>query len=186
MADWLGVDMKNDTPCSQCEEPALARGLCASHYGKARRAGELPARQKKISNVDLESKTCDCPTHGVAVRLRIRLRSDGYARYSCRKCDRAAPPTGAPRVRVSKREAHLRRTYGISLAEYQLRIEGQQGCCPICTSKLERPVVDHDHEKGHVRGILCNPCNLGLGFFRDNPVALSRAATYLKRNADPR
>jgi hypothetical protein len=41
-------------------------------------------------------------------------------------------------------------------------------------------VVDHDHETGEVRGLLCNRCNTGLGFFADNRGYMRRALTYLE------
>lgn len=45
---------------------------------------------------------------------------------------------------------------------------------------VEKLVVDHCHEKGIVRGLLCNGCNVGLGAFRDSPHILKRAAEFIK------
>lgn len=53
--------------------------------------------------------------------------------------------------------------------------------CEICGS-VERLRWDHDHQTGSFRGWLCNPCNRGLGHFRDNPDALLAAAEYLRKS----
>ena len=53
--------------------------------------------------------------------------------------------------------------------------------CIICGSD-DKLVVDHDHITGQVRGMLCNPCNLGLGHFKDNVSTLESAIEYLRRN----
>lgn len=55
--------------------------------------------------------------------------------------------------------------------------------CVICgdSGKL---VVDHDHQTGMVRGMLCNHCNRGLGHFRDDPMLLEFAAQYLYASSD--
>lgn len=50
--------------------------------------------------------------------------------------------------------------------------------CVICGS-AEKLVVDHDHATGHIRGMLCNHCNRGLGHFRDDPMLLEFARVYL-------
>lgn len=87
------------------------------------------------------------------------------------------------------KNSSLKRLYGISLNEYNARILAQSNCCPLCNKEFEEgpfgpnsPVVDHCHTHGHVRGIICNECNRGLGYFRDNPTALRKAATYLESN----
>jgi hypothetical protein len=56
--------------------------------------------------------------------------------------------------------------------------------CVICGDADTKLVVDHDHETGAIRGILCNHCNRGLGHFRDDPTLLEFAAQYLYASAD--
>jgi len=46
-------------------------------------------------------------------------------------------------------------------------------------------LIDHDHETGKIRGLLCHRCNTGLGFFLDNPHFLTNAAFYLEKNKCP-
>jgi hypothetical protein len=72
--------------------------------------------------------------------------------------------------------------YGLTLADYDRMFTEQGGVCAIC----RRPSpdgrnlhVDHAHDSGAVRGLLCHDCNRGLGMFRDNPELLSCAARYL-------
>ena len=55
----------------------------------------------------------------------------------------------------------------------------QKGLCAICQTQLEESNIDHDHTTGEVRGLLCTPCNLGIGMFKDNPDVLNRAIRYL-------
>jgi hypothetical protein len=81
------------------------------------------------------------------------------------------------------------RQYGITGRRYEEIFAGQQRRCAICRCILEfgatdrsRPMIDHDHRTGSVRGILCQRCNFGLGFFRDDPALLRQAAAYLEED----
>jgi len=86
------------------------------------------------------------------------------------------------------KDLYLQRIYGVTLQWYQDTLSLQSNCCPLCSKPLifggkinsDSPVVDHDHTTGKVRGIICNECNRGLGYFRDNPEALRKAAKYLE------
>jgi Recombination endonuclease VII len=80
------------------------------------------------------------------------------------------------RVAATKRLS----AYGISAAEFDCFMEKQNGGCAICKEPLNPANVDHDHNSGTVRGLLCAGCNKGLGFFDDNPKLLIRAASYIK------
>lgn len=65
-------------------------------------------------------------------------------------------------------------------AEYQVILARQSGGCAICNAVPEyRLRVDHCHETGRVRGLLCHSCNVGLGWFRDDPKRMRAAVAYL-------
>lgn len=82
----------------------------------------------------------------------------------------------------------LRRLYGIEPEDYSRMLEAQCGGCAICGSTTygyngkEKFAVDHCHETGKVRGLLCGPCNKGLGLFRDDIKTMNRAIAYLRAN----
>ena len=105
-------------------------------------------------------------------------------------------------------EAARRRNYGLTPADIEDLLDAQGGACAICRRRgdvsrsangepiakaaprvaigpKDGPpmclVVDHDHESGIVRGLLCNECNVGLHWFRDDQARLMRAAAYLRR-----
>jgi hypothetical protein len=81
-----------------------------------------------------------------------------------------------------KRNSDLIRTYGITLAQWDVMFAEQGSVCAICltdTPGTKGWMTDHCHTAGHVRGILCSPCNLALGLLKDNPATLAAAITYL-------
>jgi hypothetical protein len=88
-------------------------------------------------------------------------------------------------VKRRKAAAHgkaIERTYGLTAEQYQQLKELQGGACAICQRARgisKRLAVDHDHQTGKVRGLLCGPCNKMLGHARDNPGFFARAIYYL-------
>lgn len=83
------------------------------------------------------------------------------------------------------RNYNLKKEYGISLIDYYRMQIAQDNKCAICgVGHNEIPksfAVDHCHETGKVRGLLCFPCNSALGKFKDDPVLLRKAAEYLEK-----
>jgi hypothetical protein len=71
---------------------------------------------------------------------------------------------------------------GITPQEFVEAYEAQNGKCPICASaiSMENSAIDHNHETGAFRGILCKTCNRALGMFKDSPEILVSASQYLK------
>ena len=83
------------------------------------------------------------------------------------------------------RAGRIQRRFNMSLEEYDNLLNAQNNKCRICgrdfmaTDRLAVPCIDHDHNTGLVRGILCTGCNVGLGFFDDNINSLTAAIEYL-------
>lgn len=80
----------------------------------------------------------------------------------------------------------LKKHYGITSEQYWKLFEAQKGNCACCGQSHElfkrRLHVDHDHETGVIRGLLCTECNPGLGYFQDSVERLEAAVTYLKKS----
>ena len=86
-----------------------------------------------------------------------------------------------PEQREHLRLGHLGR-YGISIDEFESLWNRQNGVCAICGISLKeiKYRIDHDHNTGKVRGLLCISCNTGVGLFKDSPVILTGAVRYLE------
>lgn len=71
----------------------------------------------------------------------------------------------------------------MTIEDYTAILHGQNDGCAICmTGPKHRALdVDHDHQTGKVRGLLCNVCNLAVGYFKDSPALLFRAIDYLTK-----
>lgn len=88
-----------------------------------------------------------------------------------------------PETREAHLEADKRRQrkflYGITAEQFDALVLEQNGCCAVCNKPTEKLCVDHCHESGKIRGLLCNTCNAGIGLLGDTAEALMNAATYL-------
>jgi Recombination endonuclease VII len=123
-----------------------------------------------------------CPDCGVSKSLeefpRNRNCKDGRHPY-CKPCHNARGKESKERLYGGSRHYHLMRRYGIGADEFDELVRRQGGVCVIC-GRPDPEHVDHDHDTGAVRGILCFNCNGGLGQFRDSRDALRAAAEYLE------
>jgi hypothetical protein len=91
---------------------------------------------------------------------------------------------------ANRRAWHMQKLYGITIEEYDARLANQGGVCAICktapvqihgrTGKVFNLSVDHCHETGQVRGILCNDCNRAIGLLGESVELLKSAIRYLE------
>ena len=91
------------------------------------------------------------------------------------------------------RGAELKKTFGITLDQYNQMHAAQSGVCDICkkpetatrNGKVKWLAVDHHHETGKIRGLLCYHCNTAIGKFEENIDAMESAIAYLKKHTTP-
>lgn len=135
--------------------------------------------------------------HGSKCRPCARsIREAFYDQYPDREAERRMKQAEASaewyrRNRDSQaarmRENRIKRQYGLSMQDYADLFASQQGQCSICHTTdpgmgQQTLAVDHDHDTGEVRGLLCHPCNTGIGLLGDNVARLQAAAEYLGRS----
>lgn len=160
-----------------------------SACGLDKSAAEFPWKNRERGQRNGRCKPC----HRVAVKaseerhreaVKARHRTYHEQNRHARNADRRDRYDSA-----HARDGKLRSQFGISLEQYNEMLSRQGGACAIC----ERPesalaangepralAVDHDHDTGAVRGLLCAACNVALGAFGDDPARLRTAAAYIE------
>ena len=142
-----------------------------------------------------EKECCVCNTRKPFTDFfNYKNKNDGKS-YRCKPCDDAArkkwSTKNPERAHLSQRQRNLKCKFGVDLEWYEKQFKKQNYSCAICKSKTNKTSgnrefwnfsVDHCHDSGKVRGILCNNCNRALGLFQDNPELLEKAAEYIKDN----
>ena len=169
--------IKPDTPpgfkvCKHCK---VLKALDEFYTDRKARDGRRP-----------ECKACYLTSHAAryrenprpAIERAQRWRLENPARYQARMQEYAE----SGKKKISDRKSYLKRKYGLTLEQYDAMLEAQGGVCAICRRPRpeERTLhVDHDHDTGAIRGLLCFTCNNALGDFRDEPALFHAAAEYL-------
>lgn len=144
-----------------------------------------------------KSPTKLCPRCGeTKPREEFGQRKGGFTKTYCPPCwaeydrerqrrHRENNPAVREAERVRNRSTTLRRYYGLTVDQYEAMVIAQGGVCAICgglqTHGRQHLDVDHCHETGLIRGLLCSHCNRALGFLFDDPARLRAAIEYLER-----
>jgi hypothetical protein len=137
-------------------------GAIAMHLANDCKIVGSPEAPKQVSRTEGDRQCSSCC---------LWKPADNYStnRTSCRWC---------------KRSRVLFRAYGITQIGFDSLLKSQRGgcaCCGTTTDKLKKNMsVDHCHETGEIRGILCSSCNRGIGFLGDTVSGLERALSYLR------
>jgi len=216
-----------------CNNFTVAKGLCAKHYARFRRHGEVRQTRAKDWGArekhPLYKQWCNIMRHH---KFRMDPRWKDFWVFAkevgekpkekswFKPVDKNAPigpnnfywqkintseDTKAKRARLSEyqktyrvlnmercRNRSLKKDYGITVNDWDTMYAEQNGVCKICgkpESKIDRRLgivrrlsVDHCHETGRVRGLLCADCNTAIGNFKHNPEVLRAAAKYCEEN----
>ena len=108
----------------------------------------------------------------------------------CKKCSREARAGHYHKNKEYLLDYHRFRNYGLTREDYDKMLASQDGTCAICNKKNEMKKskkdayqlsVDHNHDTGEIRGLLCMNCNFGIGNFKDSIEILKEAIKYLER-----
>lgn len=118
-----------------------------------------------------------CNQCGASKPISEFERYSGYTRYQCKTC------------RGKNVDAQRKYRFGITRAQYQAMLEKQYGKCAACgegetmlgrSGTVRELSVDHCHESGSIRGLVCDACNNIMGRAKDDATRLRRVAAYLE------
>lgn len=107
-----------------------------------------------------------------------------------KKSDRTYKTNHADLVRLQKKQSYAQqreiivpKKFGLTPDDFRSMLAGQKGRCGICggANGGRRLCIDHDHQTGQIRGLLCHRCNTSLGLLNDDPLRLLAAVDYLMR-----
>jgi len=129
-----------------------------------------------------DSKVCtkcgiDKPLEKFYVAKKGRLGRFAH----CKVCHNQYRTNNPDHYKQKDRSAHLRRAYGLDEHGFASILASQDGGCAICGKLKAKMCVDHCHQTGAIRGILCGSCNTAIGNLGDNAEGVTRALFYLQK-----
>lgn len=190
-----------------CGRPHKSRGYCQTHYMQYKRGAPVVSEIKPRTPRDLMPDECveagcsdPVKAKGLCKTHYQRLLRRGHTRYHDRKKPAKECSTdGCTKILYSNGVCHShyvhRRKlagYGLTVAGYDQMADLQGNTCAICgrpetmpsvSGEAKRLAVDHCHQSGKVRGLLCSDCNTALGLLQDDPRVILRAADYLLKHS---
>lgn len=150
------------------DRPHRARGMCNACYQSFKLTPEFD-RRGRVRTIN----TCG----------HLDRRHVGHGK--CPACyARHLRETDPKYCKESRKDEEMRRRYGIGTTERDRIIHEQGGECAICRRRFDekrKPHIDHCHEDGYIRGVLCFTCNKALGMFGDNEAGIERVLDYFHR-----
>lgn len=135
--------------------------------------GRLP----KVPNEDGHYRCSKCREYKPPSQFNKSKNQKSGLSYACRAC-----------MKTEVRNYNLPSKYGITTAQFAEKLLAQGGKCACCGGqfqfegyKADRPCVDHNHNTGEVRDLLCGKCNLAAGNVSDSSVKAMQLAKYLEK-----
>lgn len=189
------LSVRLDSDCKLCvaeaRKQAEARARENSASRKRRRENPelmkawLARRRAKYKPVVAEKECSKCKTVKPASAFYRKLINNDGLHSQCRSCVfavsheyyRTIEPHRAGRW---KSASQLKNRYGITLDEYEWLASAQDNKCLICGDKDVLLHVDHCHNSGRIRGLLCRHCNIALGLLRENKAAATEMVRYIE------
>ena len=144
----------------------------------------------------MKKKCCKCKLIKDTTEFNKLSKTKDGLNYKCRECSKkqykkhydSNGKAVLEKCRAWKKnnsskvtDTRFKRLYGITLKQRDAIAKKQGNLCRGCLKEVKL-VVDHNHTTGHVRGLLCQPCNRGLGLLKDSIEIISRLKEYLEES----
>ena len=179
-----------------CSRPASSRGVCKTHYGRAwrwRKLAEDPSYQELRNDQSRALRAKDRAKSRAQSLARYYANHEKSLAYAAKsRAKHRDAKNGRRRARhvydPGKWKKSLSYKYGITIEDYELMLAAQGGVCAIChqpetsaqAGRIRRLAVDHNHETGAVRGLLCSACNTAAGVV-ENEAFVAAIRAYLEQ-----
>lgn len=189
-----------------CDRPNKARGYCQTHYMQYQRGVPItPIIKVRVRDRDpiCTVDGCDKPeqSNGLCGMHLQRTYRHGSTDFRSRQTNGPRRPCGfpdcdRPMYYGGYCQKHIMRSrkaqgHGLTTERYIEMLQSQNFVCAICeepettkssdSGEARELAIDHCHETGIVRGLLCGFCNRGIGLLKDNPARIRKAADYIER-----
>jgi hypothetical protein len=166
-----------------CGRKHFSKELCRTHHGQLPEVKEQALSYRQSEEAKAKRKAAYAEwLNKPGVRERRRAAESARKKTPEGRAKEKAKRQ-SPAAKRGAWHANLRKV-GFTPEMYRARVEEQGGLCPICKRELNqserKPPADHCHATGTPRAVLCNPCNIGLGAFRDDLDSLRNAIVYLE------
>lgn len=190
--------------CAYCGSKVKRSGVKAERWAKAfcnhtcQKLHTERTQEERRTAILVGAKTCPkCDTlKNLSEFYKDSRLSTGFACW-CKACHNTSV-NRSREERVEKDPAReremtlrrlLQRKYGVDLEHFKSLSAAQDGRCAICRregsqqSRKHRLYVDHCHDTGRIRGLLCHPCNVALGLLGESVERVKAAVTYLEKQS---
>lgn len=185
-------------PCSKCQtikpySDYAPHNTCRGGVNSICRSCERERRRARIAAMSEDEyqqwrkrRNVDKRRYNATPRAKAKRK----AHYEARKNSEWYLKYKETTLKKYSRANYLKVTFNITVADYDRMVSSQNNHCAACGCAPDSEnsgckygilEVDHDHQTGKIRGLLCGRCNRGLGQFQDSVIRLEQAVTYLRR-----
>lgn len=153
-----------------CVLKTWCKGFCNMHYKRFKKSGDPGSFIRKRNDLKIEcsdnEKICrSCNEIKLLSEFSKEFKGHKERMSKCKSC---------------MKYINIKKCYNLSKEEYDLMMKDV--VCEICNHPKQKMCIDHCHNSGKIRGVLCTFCNSGIGLFEDNIEFLKNAIKYLERH----
>jgi hypothetical protein len=144
-----------------------------------------------IKNFYLAKKQCvDCKKYKNLNNFYFANKRTGILTSTCKECNKKRATNFGRKHPEKRKNSYLKHKYGITLEQHKQMLKESNGLCEICgkeeirkgiKGKVINLSIDHNHQSGKIRGLLCQNCNSSLGALKEDIKILENMINYLKK-----